>query len=133
MKKAKKKSSISYSKWGYIFLIPFFATYVFFSLIPLGATFYNSLFENYLSGLKQIGPTFVGLDNYKAILFDSDLPKYAYNTMLIWIMGFVPQLVVSMLLALWFTNLRLKLKFVNFFKTVIYGLCFPISVRSTIC
>ena len=120
MKKTKKKSAISYAKWGYIFLIPFFATYVFFSLIPLGATFYNSFFENYLSGLKQIGPNFVGLDNYKAILFDSDLPKYAYNTLLIWIMGFVPQLIVSMVLALWFTNLRLKLRFVTFFKTVIY-------------
>lgn len=101
-------------------MIPFFVIYVIFSLIPLISTFYNSFFENYMSGLRQIGPTFVGLDNYKAILFESDLPKYAYNTMLIWIMGFVPQLIVSMLLALWFTNLRMKLKFVSFFKTVIY-------------
>lgn len=120
MKTSKRRSSVNYSRWGYLFLIPFFVTYVIFSLIPLGSTFYNSFFENYMSGLRQIGPTFVGFDNYKAILFDSDLPKYAYNTMLIWIMGFVPQLIVSMLLALWFTNLRMKLKFVSFFKTVIY-------------
>lgn len=73
-----------------------------------------------MSGLKQIGPNFVGLDNYKSILFDTDLPKYAYNTILIWIMGFLPQIVVSMTLAIWFTSLRLKLKFTGFFKTVIY-------------
>lgn len=120
MKKGKRRSSVSYARWGYIFLIPFFVTYVMFSLIPLANTIYNSFFENYRSGLRQIGPNFVGIDNYKAILFDSDLPKYAYNTLYIWILGFIPQLIVSMLLALWFTNLRLKLRFVSFFKTVIY-------------
>ena len=35
-------------------------------------------------------------------------------------MGFIPQIVVSMVLALWFTNARLKLRFTGFFKTVIY-------------
>jgi len=73
-----------------------------------------------MSGLKQIGPNFVGIENYKSILFESDLPKYAINTLLIWIIGFIPQIVVSMILAIWFTNIRLKLKFAGFFKTVIY-------------
>ena len=63
-KKAKTRKKVSYAKWGYIFLIPFFATYLIFSFIPLINTFYNSLFENYRSGLKQIGPHFVGLQNY---------------------------------------------------------------------
>src|SRR5699024_6893952 len=103
MRISKKQKSISYSKWGYIFLLPFFITYIIFSLIPLFSTFYNSFFENYMSGLKQIGPNFVGLKNYKTILFDSDLPKYAYNTLLIWVIGFIPQIIVSMVLALWFT------------------------------
>ncbi|HKM01779.1 MAG: sugar ABC transporter permease [Tissierellia bacterium] len=116
----KKNKSISYAKWGYIFLIPFFIIYILFSLLPLISTIYNSFFENFMSGLKQIGPNFVGLDNYKSIIFDSDLPKYAYNTLFIWIIGFIPQIGISMLLAIWFTNLRLKLKFTGFFKTVIY-------------
>lgn len=120
MKKPKKTKSISYAKWGYIFLVPFFTIYIIFSLIPLLSTFYNSFFENYMSGLTQIGPTFVGLENYKTILFNTDLPKYAYNTLLIWIVGFIPQIVIAMLLALLFTNARLKLRFTGFFKTVIY-------------
>lgn len=117
-KKVRKKS-VSYAKWGYIFLLPFFVTYVIFSLIPLITTFYNSFFENYMSGLTQIGPNFVGLDNFKAIL-GSDLLKYTQNTIVLWIIGFVPQIVISMLLAVWFTSTRLRLKCSGFFKTIIY-------------
>lgn len=116
----KKSKRISYAKWGYIFLIPFFLTYIIFSMIPLVSTFYYSFFENYMTGLTQIGPNFIGLENYKTILFDTDLPKFALNTMLIWLLGFIPQLVISLTLAIWFTSARLNLKFTSFFKTVIY-------------
>jgi stage V sporulation protein AD len=37
-----------------------------------------------------------------------------------WILGFVPQLVLSITLAAWFSNHRLGLKGLRFFKTVIY-------------
>ena len=37
-----------------------------------------------------------------------------------WLMGFIPQIVFSLLLAAWFTDNRLKLKCQGFFKTVIY-------------
>ena len=60
----KKKKLVSYAKWGYIFLIPFFAVYIVFSLIPLISTFYNSFFENYMVGLMQVGPKFVGFEEY---------------------------------------------------------------------
>ena len=63
-----KKSSgkvVRYNKWGYIFLIPFIVVYVIFQLIPLVSTIYNSFFENYMSGLTQVGPKFVGLANYQ--------------------------------------------------------------------
>lgn len=118
-KKAKTRKKVSYAKWGYIFLIPFFATYSIFSLIPLISTFYNSLFENYRSGLTQIGPTFVGLQNYISI-FQSDLLKYFGNTMILWIIGFVPQIIISLILAVWFADFRMRLKGSTFFKTIIY-------------
>ena len=61
----KKSSAVtSYNKWGYIFLIPFAAAFIVFQLIPLCSTIYNSLFENYMSGLKRVGPNFVGLANF---------------------------------------------------------------------
>ena len=117
--KVKKKGSISYAKWGYIFIAPFFLIFAVFQLIPMASTIYYSFFEYYRSGLKVIGPTFVGLKNY-ITLFATDLPKFFGNTLILWIIGFIPQIVVSLVLAAWFTDLRLKLKGQTFFKTVIY-------------
>ena len=117
--KTKKKGSISYAKWGYIFIAPFFIIFAVFQLIPLASTIYYSFFEYYRSGLKIIGPSFVGLKNY-ITLFATDLPKYFSNTLILWIIGFIPQIAISLLLAAWFTDLRLKLKGQTFFKTVIY-------------
>ena len=119
MGEKKKKGSISYAKWGYIFIAPFFIIFAVFQLIPLASTIYYSFFEYYRSGLKVIGPNFVGLKNY-ITLFATDLPKYFSNTLILWLIGFIPQIAISLLLAAWFTDLRLKLKGQTFFKTVIY-------------
>lgn len=117
----KTKSKIGrYNVWGYIFLIPFFVVFVIFQLIPLFTTIYNSFYQCYMSGLVQIGPNFVGLDNYKELLTEGDLLLYFKNTMIMWIMGFIPQIIFSLALAAWFTNPSLRLKGQRFFKTVIY-------------
>ena len=56
-KTVQKNSNVNkHNRWGYIFLIPFIVVFVVFQLIPLISTIYNSFFENYKSGLKQIGP-----------------------------------------------------------------------------
>lgn len=121
MKKTEGKSKIvRYNKWGYIFLIPFVLVYLIFQLIPLVSTIYNSFFENYRVGLMQVGPTWVGLENYKTIFSDVSLLKYTVNTLIMWVIGFIPQIIVSLLLGQWFSDVRLKLKGSRFFKTVIY-------------
>ena len=116
----KKSKVVSYNKWGYIFLIPFVVIYLVFQMIPLFSTIYNSFFENYRSGLKQIGPNFVGLQNFATIITNGDLPTYLKNTLIMWILGFVPQILLSLLLGAWFTDPSLRLKAQGFFKTVIY-------------
>lgn len=113
-----KKKGISYAKWGYIFMAPFFIVYAIFQLYPMITTVYYSFFEYFRSGLKIIGPNFVGLKNYASML--AEVPKYFANTIIMWLMGFLPQIIISLLLASWFTDLRLRLKFQGFFKTVIY-------------
>lgn len=115
----QRRRSVSYAKWGYIFIAPFFIAFAVFQLVPMISTVYYSFFEHYRSGLKIIGPSFVGFANY-AKIFAADLPKYFGNTMLMWVVGFVPQIVVALLLAAWFTDVRLKLRCQPFFKTVIY-------------
>ncbi len=118
-KPLKKHKSVQYDRWGYFFIAPFFIVYIIFSLIPLLSTFVYSFTENYRVGLMEVGPTFIGLENYKSV-FQSDILKYLGNTVIMWILGFVPQIVISLILGVWFTNTELRLKFQQFFKTVIY-------------
>ena len=114
-----KRKSISYSKWGYIFILPFFISFFIFSFIPLADTVRYSFYEFYRSGIKEIGPNFIGLENYKSLL-QSDMLKYAGNTFIPWIIGFIPQIVIALLLASWFVDIRLKIRGKQFFKVVIY-------------
>ncbi|HIY02919.1 MAG TPA: sugar ABC transporter permease [Candidatus Blautia faecipullorum] len=118
--KTNNKKAVSYNRWGYIFLIPFFTVYVVFQLIPLVNTIYNSFFENYRSGLTQVGPNFTGLSNYIQLISQGDLLVYFQNTMIMWLMCFIPQIIVSLLLAAWFSDPQLRLRGARFFKTVIY-------------
>lgn len=118
--KGKKIRKINYNNWGYFFIAPFFVVFIIFQLIPLITTIGNSFFENYRVGLMQVGPTFNGLQNFHEIFFESDVPRYALNTLIMWILGFLPQIIFSLLLSIWFTDTELNLKNTQFFKTVIY-------------
>lgn len=123
--RATRRKRISYAKWGYLFIAPFFITYAIFNLYPLFLTIYNSFFENYRSGLKQVGPNFVGLANYIKIFTPDangsiDILKYAGNTVALWLGGAIPQIIIALLLAIFFTSYRLNIRGQQFFKTVIY-------------
>lgn len=113
------KKKMSYAKWGYILLVPFFVVFILFQLIPLLQTFNYSFYEYYSIGLEEIGPNWVGFANYVKI-FQGSILKYAGNTLILWILCIIPQMTVSLLLAVWFTDIRLHLKGTWFFKTVIY-------------
>jgi cellobiose transport system permease protein len=115
-----RKRGVDYSRWGYFFIAPFFVIYTICSLIPLVSTFYNSFFENYRVGLTQVGPKYVGLDNFVKVFAESKIYLYALNTGILWILNFIPQILVSLLLAVWFSSANMKLKGQQFFKTVIY-------------
>lgn len=126
-----KKKSISYAKWGYIFLVPFFVVYILFALVPLVQTFYYSFMDRYVDtgAVSIFNPNgnvvdngFCGLKNFKDVLVgdNAQFTQALGNTIIIWLVGFIPQIVFSLLLAVWFTDIRLKLKAQGFFKTVIY-------------
>ena len=121
----KKQKGVSYAKWGYIFVAPFIVAYLIFTFYPQMLTIYNSFFENYRDGLNQVGPNFVGFDNYVKLFTPDkngviDILKYTGNTLILWLLGAVPQIVVALLLAIFFTSYRLNIKGQQFFKTVIY-------------
>ena len=126
-----KRKSVSYAKWGYIFLIPFFVVYCVFALWPLIQTFYYSFMDyqmdkgsmqgGWTRQVVEVKPEWCGFDNYSNIFSSSgDFFQTIWNTVIMWLIGFIPQILVSLLLAVWFTDLNLKLKAQGFFKTVIY-------------
>ena len=96
-----------------------------FLLAPQILTIYNSFFENYREGLEQVGPRFVGFQDYVK-LFAPDkngsisILRFAGNTLIMWIEGAIPQILIALLLSVFFTSYRLKIKGQQFFKTVIY-------------
>ena len=117
----KSGNVLKHNRWGYYFLIPFFLVFIVFQLIPLVSTIYNSFFEHYFrNGLTEVGPNFVGLKNFKTLFSSGDILQYFKNTMIMWVMGFVPQIVVSLVLASWFSDPSLRLRGKKFFQSVIY-------------
>lgn len=122
--KNKKVKSISYAKWGLIFIIPFFVAYIIFTLIPQLMTIGYSFFEYYEVGFDTIGPNFVGFKNYATIFTPENgtiqILKYLGNTLILWVIGAVPQFIIALILAVLFTSSRLNLKFQGFFKSVFY-------------
>ncbi len=75
--------------------------------------------------------TFVGLKKFQNILFGSEtsIPaqaiheeffNYFQNTIIIWLGNFVPQIILSLLLAVWFTDAKLKIPGKGFFKVIMY-------------
>ena len=122
--KAVKQKTVSYRRYGYLFIAPFFLVYLVFSLWPLLNTFYYSLFE-YTTRNLHTTITFTGLQNYKNVLGLADGEKgyfitYMGNTLRMWLCNFVPQMLLSMLTAVWLTSNRARLRARGFYKVVLY-------------
>ncbi len=121
-----KIRSISYAKYGYMFILPFFIIYFIFQLFPLLNTFKLSLYGNGDAATN----TFVGLQNFKDLIIGEgnlsvvaqhkNVIRVFQNTLILWFGNFIPQLALSLLLAVWFTDINLKIKGKTFFKIVMY-------------
>lgn len=124
--KAKRKAqkSVSYGKYGYLFIAPFFIIYFIFDLWPLFTTFYYSFFEYYIRNLTE-SMNFCGFDNYRNVLGitageKAYFLKYLKNTVILWLGNFIPQILLSLLLAVWLTDNRCRLKGIGLTKVMIY-------------
>ncbi|XOQ12997.1 MAG: Sugar ABC transporter permease [Shouchella clausii] len=99
---------------GYFFIAPFFIVFLLFGLYPILYSFYLSL-TNW-DGLND--PEFIGLANYTRAIIDPLFLQSLFNTFFIWIVSVVPQLTVSLVLAVILTNTFLKGK--DFFRAVYF-------------
>lgn len=122
--KPKKRKSISYDKYGYFFVAPFFITFLIFQLYPIYFTFRTSLTDA-AGWSKVLDNSIVGFASYaKLFSFGSEVSRLFWlalsNTIKIWIVNFIPQIGMALLLASWFTDTRLRLRFQGAFKVMIF-------------
>lgn len=115
-----RRKSVSYARFGYIFCIPFVVAFLIFSLYPiifttvLGFTDFKGVTATEWNILEQ------PFDNFKTILNNPSFKTSLVNTIIIWIMNFIPQILLALLLTSWFTNHRHKVKGQGAFKVLFY-------------
>jgi len=116
-----RRKGVNYSKYGYIFTFPFVLAFLIFSLYPILYTAVIGFTD--MQGLipKPIHILDNPFQNFKQLLFENvSFRKSLINTGLIWIVNFVPQILLALLLTAWFTNRRLNIKGQGLFKVLLY-------------
>lgn len=114
------KKKTGYARYGYLFSIPFMVAFIIFSLYPtiytavLGFTDSKGLGNISFHILKE------PLSNFKTILGNGSFTLSLRNTVKLWVMNFIPQITLALLLTAWFTNNRRKIKGQGFFKVIFY-------------
>ncbi|HEX7057585.1 MAG TPA: sugar ABC transporter permease [Bacilli bacterium] len=99
---------------AYLYISPFFILFLIFGVYPIFFTFYLSFFKwNAISPMK-----YVGFQNFALIFEDPTFWVSLMNTILMGIMGTVPQLIVALLLAVALNSAIVRFK--NFFRIVYF-------------
>jgi multiple sugar transport system permease protein len=115
--------------YGYLFITPFIIGFLIFGLYPV----YNTLALSFTdTTLMSRHANFVGLKNFESLFADDVFINAVKNTWLIWMLNFIPQVGVAMLLSVWFTNARLKIKAVGVWRALFFlpNLLVPASVAA---
>ncbi|MFB9800048.1 carbohydrate ABC transporter permease [Streptomonospora salina] len=94
----------------YLFITPFFLLFGIFGLFPLLYTVWVSLHDWSLIGGNE---GFVGLDNFVRLAGDEKFWSALYNTLGIFTIAVVPQLLLALMLA---DTLNRRIRFANLFR-----------------
>lgn len=115
--------------YGYLFILPFILGFLMFGLYPV----YNTLALSFTdTTLMSRNADFVGLKNFERLFADDVFMNAVRNTWLIWILNFIPQIGIALLISAWFTNTRLKIKGVGVWRALFFlpNLLVPASVAA---
>ncbi|OLF08318.1 ABC transporter permease [Actinophytocola xinjiangensis] len=101
----RQRLSVADVKWSpYLYIAPFFVVFGVVGLFPVLYTAYLSLFDR---ELLDIEGTWVGFDNYATLLSDTQFWTTLVNTVSIFLLSTIPQIIVAVgLAALLNTRLR---------------------------
>ena len=116
----KKPGGMNFAKYGYLFSLPFVIAFLIFSLYP---TIYTAILG--FTDCKGLGNTnWHFLDdpfaNFRNVFNNPSFVTSLKNTIVIWIMNFIPQITMALLLTAWFTSHSYEIKGKGFFKVVFY-------------
>lgn len=116
--------------YGYIFIAPFIIGFLLFGLYPVYNTLYLSFTDATLLSPNSIN--WVGLKNFSRLFADNTFMRAVGNTWLIWILNFIPQIGIAMLLSVWFTSTRLRIKAVGVWRAIFFlpNLLMPAAVAA---
>ncbi|MBR6402372.1 MAG: sugar ABC transporter permease [Eubacterium sp.] len=118
--KNKKKGVVRYGKFGYIFSLPFVIAFCIFSLYPIIYT----LVIGFTNMQGVVTPDVHILDkplaNFQQVLSSPSFKTALKNTFIIWMLNFLPQIALALLLTAWFTDRRWKIKGMGLYKVLIY-------------
>lgn len=85
------------ARYAYLFILPFFLTFIIFSVYPI----FYSLYISFCSFDPLAGTaTFIGWDNYTRLFESGYFFQSILNTFIIWIISIVPQLTIALILSL---------------------------------
>lgn len=114
----KKKSSLSEKTKeaisAYIYISPFFILFGIFGLFPILFSFYLG-FQKW-NGLGEM--EYVGLQNFEWILTDQIFWTSLSNTLIMWVLGTIPQLIIGIILAYALNSALIKMK--SLFRVAIF-------------
>lgn len=115
----EKLKSISYRKYGYIFVIPFLLFFFVFTLYPTLYTFIMSFTDTANYDPNTLG-NFVWFDTYISVFKDKTFWLAIMRTLKIWGVNVVLQFGLALLLAALFNDQSLKIKGQGAFKFAYY-------------
>lgn len=112
-------------KWAYLFILPFFISFLTFGIYPIFYSFYIS-FQSY--DPLSLTMNYVGLANYERLVTSSFFWDSVKNTIQIWLFSIIPQLTIAMILSLILNERWVKGK--NALRSIFYfpNLITPITI-----
>ena len=105
------------NRYGYLFILPFFIVFAFFSLYPILNTFFVSLTDE---NMTSFSVNLVGFKNYLRELQTPLFWKSFFNTWIIWLPNIIIQLSLALFIAVILTNRRLNMKFTGGFRAIYF-------------
>ncbi|CDF59172.1 carbohydrate ABC transporter permease [Thermobrachium celere] len=109
----------SKNKYGYLFISPFFIVFSIFGVYPILLSLYMS-FTDYKGIGSPYSANWVGLQQYARLIKDAYFLQAFINTWKIWGVNIILQLALALILAVIFSDMRLKLKGVSLFRAIFY-------------